>query len=84
MHVFIVSISDEMQEALLYFPQISDIHPSAKIDDLSLIKDIVAKFGYKMRIVPHPNVDQKEEIVSSNRIELNSKQIFCQSKINFK
>lgn len=53
-----------MQEALLYFPEIKDIRPSATIEDLHLIKEIVAKFGYKTRTVAHPNAEEKEEIVS--------------------
>lgn len=58
------SFLDEMQEVLLYFPQVKDIRPSAKIEDVHLIKEIVAKFGYKMRMVAHPQQEEKEEIVS--------------------
>lgn len=58
------SFLDEMQEVLLYFPQVKDIRASAKIEDVHLIKEIVAKFGYKMRMVAHPQQEEKEEIVS--------------------
>lgn len=62
--IYCYSFLDEMQEALLYFPQVGDIRPSAKLEDLHLIKEIVAKFGYKMRNVPNPQQEEKEVIVS--------------------
>lgn len=62
--IYCYSFLDEMQEVLLYFPQVKDINPSVKIEDLHLIKDIVAKFGYKMRLVAHPQQEEKEDIVS--------------------
>lgn len=53
-----------MQEILLYFPKVSDIRPSAKLEDIHTIKEIVAKFGYKIRIVGQPQHEEKEDIVS--------------------
>lgn len=55
--------SDEMQEILLYYPEIKDIRPSAKIEDMHLIKEIAYRFGYKIRPVTPPDVEEKQEIV---------------------
>lgn len=60
-------IAEEMQEVLLYFPQVRDIRPSAQIEDIHMIKDIAAKCGYKVRTVAPPSAEEKQEIVS--RIE---------------
>lgn len=54
---------DEMQEILLYYPEIKDIRPSAKIEDMHLIKEIAYRFGYKIRPVTPPDVEEKQEIV---------------------
>lgn len=52
-----------MQEILLYYPEIKDIRPSAKIEDMHLIKEIAYRFGYKIRPVAPPDVEEKQEIV---------------------
>lgn len=52
-----------MQEILLYYPEIKDIRPSAKIEDMKLIKEIAYKFGYKIRPVAPPDAEEKQEIV---------------------
>lgn len=54
-----------MQEILLYYPEIKDIRPSAKIEDMHLIKEIAYRFGYKIRPVTPPDVEEKQEIVCS-------------------
>lgn len=73
MIVIFCSVSEEMQEVLLYFPQIKDIRPSAQIEDLQILKDIAYKFGYKVRTVAPPNTEDKREIVSLNFLHWNSK-----------
>lgn len=74
-------ISEELQEVLLLFPQINDISPQAQIEDISIIKEIVAKCGYKIRIVGNPLKEEAEvvEIVRKNIIFLfvNKIEIFC-------
>lgn len=56
--------TDELQEVMLYFPEIRDIRPSAKIEDLHLVRDIALKCGYKVRFVAPPTAEEKEEVVS--------------------
>lgn len=56
--------TDELQEVMLYFPEIRDIRPSAKIEDLHLVRDIALKCGYKVRFVAPPTPEEKEEVVS--------------------
>lgn len=57
-------VSDEIQEVLLFFPEINDIRPKAQIEDMQLLKRIVSKFGYKMRMVPSPFKEEVIEVVS--------------------
>lgn len=61
---YFIFLIDELQEVLLYFPEIQDIRPSAKIEDLNLVRDIALKCGYKVRFVAPPFADEKEEVVS--------------------
>lgn len=56
-----------MQEILLYYPEIRNIRPSAKIGDLHLIKEIAYRFGYKIRPATPPDVEEKQEIVCTFR-----------------
>lgn len=56
--------TDEMQEILLYFPEMSDIGPSAKIEDQRLLRDIATKCGYKVRFIAPPTIEEKQEVVS--------------------
>lgn len=44
----------------MYFPQVTDIRPNAKIEDLALLKEIVAKCGYKMRLVANPHKENEK------------------------
>lgn len=57
-------VSDEIQEVLLFFPEINDIRPKAQIEDMQLLKGIVSKFGYKMRMVSSPFKEEVIEVVS--------------------
>lgn len=50
----------------MYFPIIKDIRPTAKIEDLHLLKEIAGKCGYKIRIVAQPNAEEKQELVSTH------------------
>lgn len=54
---------DELQEVLLYVPEVKDISPKATIESLHTLKEIAAKCGYKIRAVPSPNAEEKKEIV---------------------
>lgn len=62
-----------MQEVLLYYPEVKDIRPSAKLEDLHLLKEIAARFGYKIRLGAKPDSEEKHEIV----------RIFCFCSIFF-
>lgn len=62
MNLCLISILEEIQEVLLYFPQIKDIRASAKIDDLRLVKDIAAKCGFKVRNVAQKSDDEPESV----------------------
>lgn len=53
-----------MQEVLLYIPDVKDISSTAQIESLHTLKEIAAKCGYKIRVVPSPNAEEKKEIVS--------------------
>lgn len=60
--------SEQIQEAMLYCPDIKDIPlPSTQIEDTSILKEIAAKFGYKIRFVPNPNLEKPIEIVSDEK-----------------
>lgn len=61
---YFLFISDEIQEVLLYFPDIKDISPTAQIESLHILKDIAYKCGYKIRIVATPTNEDKQEVVS--------------------
>lgn len=63
-------VIEEMQEVLLLFPEVNDIRPKAQIEDMQLMKKIVAKFGYKMRMVASPFKEEVIEIVSRNCISM--------------
>lgn len=58
-------VSDEIQEVLLYFPEIKDIRPTAQIESLHTLKEIAGKCGYKIRIVAAPTHEEKQEVVSN-------------------
>lgn len=62
---------EEIQEVLLYFPDIKDISASAQIENVQTLKGIAQKCGYKVRIVATPNTDEKQEVVSKLNILLN-------------
>lgn len=54
---------EDIQEAMLYIKNAPDINPSTRLEDISIIKDIVKKCGMKMKIVSAPKEDDhKEEI----------------------
>lgn len=63
MTIFFFYSAEQIQEAVLYC-KLNDIRPHAEIEDPAIIRDIVAKFGYKIRFVPHPNREKPIEIVS--------------------
>lgn len=46
-------VTEELQEAALLC-NIDNIHPKAEIESIDVLKQIVSKFGYRMRIVPRP------------------------------
>lgn len=51
---------DDIQEVMLYVKDVEDIEPSARLEDVKVIRDIVQKCGLKSRIVAAPEklVDQ--------------------------
>lgn len=56
-----------MQEVLLYFPDsCPDIRPTAKIEDVHVLRDIATKCGYKVRYIAAPS-EEKHEVVSYTR-----------------
>lgn len=66
--LFITQCVDEMQEVLLYFPEVRDISASAQLENLQVIKEIAGKCGYKVRFVASPFNEDKEEVVSNQLI----------------
>lgn len=50
-------VTEQLQEAALYC-HIDNIHPKAEIESIDVIKQIVSKFGYRIRVVSRPGSDQ--------------------------
>lgn len=63
---FFLFFSEQIQEVLLYFPEIKNIEPTAQIESLHVLKEIAFKCGYKIRIVAPPAKEEKQEIVSKS------------------
>lgn len=55
-------VTEELQEAALYC-KIDNIDPKAEIETIDVLKQIVSKFGYRMRIVPAPSSNKTIEKV---------------------
>lgn len=50
-----------VQEAMLYVKNAPDIDPNTKLEDPSIIKDILSKLGLKMKIVAAPTKEEHHE-----------------------
>lgn len=53
---------------MLYVNGADDIRPNARLDDLTIIRNIVMKCGYKMKTAPTPVIAEDTEV----KVEQNS------------
>jgi translation initiation factor IF-2 len=51
---------EEVQEAILYIKDGPDIHPTTRLNEMNIIKDIVKKCGMKMKIVSAPSQNEEK------------------------
>lgn len=52
---------DDVQEAMLYTKGAPDIHPSTKLEDMNIIKEIVKKCAMRIKIVARPSEQTAEQ-----------------------
>lgn len=60
---------EHIQEAMLYIKDAPDIHPQTKLNDLSIIKDIVKKCGMRIKIVADPSLNEEEEEIERDVVK---------------
>lgn len=60
---------EHVQEAMLYVKEAPDIHPSTKLEDIKIIKDIVNKCGMRIKIVADPSTYQQHEEVEKDVVK---------------
>lgn len=58
---------DDVQEAMLYVKDAPDIHPSTRLSDINIIKEIVKKIGMRIKIVADPSTRKAPEEVEKDK-----------------
>lgn len=49
-----LSILEHIQEVMLYVKGADNLEPTARLDDIKIIKEIVNKCGYKLKFIANP------------------------------
>jgi translation initiation factor IF-2 len=61
---------EQVQEAMLYTKDAPDIHPSTKLEDIAIIKEIVKKCGMRIKIVGAPSSKSRDEIEEDRDVQI--------------
>lgn len=61
-YLMLLTFTDDLQEVMLYVPDVNDIRPKARLNDQKIIKEIVTKCGLKVNYVAPPKDEEEVEM----------------------